>query len=80
MTIAIDPKYLTKELLHNSLEEDQAKGLDATSAWAIKEANENKWALSSIIWSHQDAGGHHHFTIHYSEQPIAAPIENLKMD
>lgn len=69
-----EPEQLTMNVEHNSLEEDQATGMDATVKWATAQG----WELVSVIWSHQDAGGHHHFSVCYNKKPTVKPTRRNK--
>jgi len=65
---------LTKEIQYNSEQDDQESGLNRAVAYALSLRKE----LVSVIWSHQDPGLSHHFTITYHDKETVVDENTMK--
>ena len=62
---------LTNEIIFNTHETEQEKGLQAAVAYGQKQG----WDLMSVIWDSENSEGHQLFTILYNK-----PQKNLKKE
>jgi len=65
---------LTKTLVYNTEQDNQEAGLNKAVAFALS----MKKQLVSVVWSHQDPGLSHHFTITYHDQEAVVDENSVK--